>query len=116
MFKKFVQIMSLIAVFFVTSLPMSTASAMDAPRLQAGGLSLNQADVSLPMFSAYAMDASANKSCPLGYVLKNGKCQPIEITQNEKLSRLAHCAANHGQTVKSFNACMKNHRGNNQIR
>jgi hypothetical protein len=89
MFKKFVQIMSLIAVLFVSSLPMSTASAMDA---------------------------SANKSCPLGYVLKNGKCVPIEITQNEKLSRLAHCATNHGQTVKSFNTCMKNHRGNNQIR
>lgn len=64
----------------------------------------------IPMHSAHAL------SCGVGQVEKKGKCVNIEITQNEKLSRTAHCLANHGQTVKSFQLCMKTHKGNQQVR
>jgi hypothetical protein len=56
------------------------------------------------------------KSCPVGYVSKNGKCVKIEITQNEKLSRTAHCLTMHGESVKSFQSCMRSHNGNKQVR
>jgi hypothetical protein len=56
------------------------------------------------------------KSCPVGYVSKNGKCVPIEITQNEKLSRTAHCLTMHGESIKSFQMCMKTHKGSRQVR
>lgn len=64
----------------------------------------------VPMQSAHAL------SCGVGQVEKNGKCVDIKITQNEKLSRTAHCLSMHGQTVKSFNTCMKTHRGNYQVK
>jgi hypothetical protein len=56
------------------------------------------------------------KSCGVGYVKKDGKCVPIEITQNEKLSRTAHCLTNHGESIKSFQSCMRTHNGNKQVR
>lgn len=61
-----------------------------------------------PMHTARAMDNSTNK-CGVGYVLKSGKCVAIKATGNKTLSKIAHCLANHGQTVDTIKQCMKTH-------